>query len=348
MTSKPVPYYRDSTVTLVHGDALAVLGSMADQQVDCVVTSPPYFALRNYGVPPSDWPALSYVPMAGLPAVDIPAMSCPLGGEPTPQAYIGHLVLIFMQAHRVLTEDGTLWLNMGDSYSSRADASTGPTAGRARPNGMAEKVNTTSYVRRKNLLGTPWQLAFALQAQGWILRRDVIWHKPNGMPESVNDRPAARHEYMFLLTKSENYWFDLDPIREEAAAPRGAARTWTERKGTGAPLRRGAEPEHARGDSGFTASARGRNPGDVWTIPTQPFPAAHFAVMAPSLAQRCVLSGCKPGGTVLDPFNGSGTTGLACQRTGRNYLGIDLKRTYLDLSLKIRLRDAALDFQAGA
>lgn len=351
MTSKPVPYYRDSTVTLVHGDALAVLGSMADQQVDCVVTSPPYFALRNYGVPPSDWPALSYVPMAGLPAVDIPAMSCPLGGEPTPQAYIGHLVLIFMQAHRVLTEDGTLWLNMGDSYSSRADASTGPTAGRARPNVMAEKVNTTSYVPRKNLLGTPWQLAFALQAQGWILRRDVIWHKPNGMPESVNDRPAARHEYMFLLTKSENYWFDLDPIRAphaevslQRAQPHRAAPGKSAREG--APYEQVANAQTLRLDQ--MNHPKGRNPGDVWTIPTQPFPAAHFAVMAPSLAQRCVLSGCKPGGTVLDPFNGSGTTGLACQRTGRNYLGIDLKRTYLDLSLKIRLRDAALDFQAGA
>lgn len=348
MTTNSAPYYRDSTVTLLHGNALTVLGSMEERQVDCIVTSPPYFALRDYGLPPSEWPALSYIPMAGLPAVDVPAMSCPLGGEPTPQAYIGHLVLIFTQAHRVLADHGTLWLNIGDSYSSRADASTGPTAGRARPNVMAEKVNTTNYVPRKNLLGIPWQLAFALQAHGWILRRDVIWHKPNGMPESVTDRPAGRHEYMFLLTKSENYWFDLDAIRAPAGVPRGVTRTWADRKDSGAPLRRGAKPEQACGDSGFTASARGRNPGDVWTIPTQPFPAAHFAAMPPRLAQQCVLSGCKPDGTVLDPFNGSGTTGLACQRTGRNYLGIDLNRTYLDLSLQARLRDAALDFQAGA
>lgn len=341
-------YYQDSTVTLIHANSLDALAEMPADSVDCIVTSPPYFALRNYGLPPTHWPETSYVPMAGLPPVNIEAMACALGCEPTPHAFIAHLVLIFEHARRVLASDGTLWLNIGDSYSSRADASVGPISGHSRANVMPARVNTTSAVPRKNLLGIPWQLAFALQAQDWIVRRDVIWHKPNGMPESVADRPAGRHEYLFLLTKSDQYWFDLDAIREPAAAPRGASHTWAERKGMGAPMRRGSNPEQACGDSGFATGITGRNPGDVWTIPTQPFPGAHFAAMPPRLAQQCVLAGCKPGGTVLDPFNGSGTTGLAAQRSGRRYVGVDLKDEYLKLSLTARLRDAALDFQEGA
>lgn len=344
-------YYHDSTVTLIHANSLDALAEMPADSVDCIVTSPPYFALRNYGLPPTHWPETSYVPMAGLPPVNIEAMACALGCEPTPQAFIAHLVLIFEHARRVLVSDGTLWLNIGDSYSSRADASVGPISGRSRASVMPARVNTTAAVPRKNLLGIPWQLAFALQAQGWILRKDVIWNKPNATPESVQDRPSSRYEDLFLFSKSPRYWFDLDPIRQPHADV-SVRRAQPHRSAPGRSAREGIPYEGIAGAQTMRLDQmnhpKGRNPGDVWTIPTQPFPGAHFAAMPPRLAQQCVLAGCKPGGTVLDPFNGSGTTGLAAQRSGRRYVGVDLKAEYLKLSLTARLRDAALDFQEGA
>ena len=217
-----------------------------------------------------------------------------------------------------LADDGTLWLNIGDSYSGGARkgyADTGKAAGRI------GSERPASGLPGKNLLGIPWRVAFALQDDGWILRNAIIWHKPNAMPESVTDRFSCRYEQFFMFSKSQRYHFDLDPIREE-------------------PI----HPDAADGSRVFGGRAKGKNPGDMWSINTRPFSGAHFAVMPQELARRAIVSGCKPGGTVLDPFSGSGTTGLVAQNNGRKYVGIDISADYLKLSLETRLQNAALDF----
>lgn len=292
------PYFQDDATTLYHGDAAAVLASLPDQSADCIVTSPPYFGLRDYGVDGQ------------------------IGAETSPAEFVAALVAVFRQARRVLADDGTLWLNLGDSYIGAANSGGLPP---------------------KNLIGIPWRVAFALQDDGWILRNDIIWHRTNGMPNSVTDRFATKHEHVFLLAKSPRYWFDLDPIRDphsEASIARYAK-----------PIRfthPSADNNGQRGqiDGGHTPE-RGVNPGDVWTIATQPFSEAHFATFPVALPERCIQAGCKPGGTVLDPFSGSGTTGLAAARHGRKYVGIDLNRDYLDLSLRTRLAQGTLPLEAS-
>jgi site-specific DNA-methyltransferase (cytosine-N4-specific) len=320
------PYFSDGQVTLYHGDALDVARQLEDGCVDCIVTSPPYFGLRDYGIDGQ------------------------YGLEQSPAEYVERLRGLFCELRRVLADDGTLWLNLGDSYASAGGMEgVGPNAlvgstlrqatGRTRP---------TTALSPKNLLGIPWRVAFALQDDGWILRNAIIWHKPNAMPESVTDRLSNRYEHVFLFAKRARYWFDLDPIREErthghnkdgAAANAGCNRTnaakWTGGKESSVFMTGVYKTE-------------GRNPGDVWTMPTVPFAAAHFAVYPIQLPQRAIQAGCKPGGTVLDPFSGSGTTGAAAQRCGRKYIGIDINHQYLDLSLKTRLTQAALDFEEPA
>lgn len=334
------PYYQDEQVTLWNGDAAAVLRDLPAGSVNCIVTSPPYFGLRDYGVDGQ------------------------IGAETSPQEFIEALVAVFHEARRVLADDGTLWLNIGDSYASDPGNGRGAgsmlqgrkhdASGSASPTSNQRKPGVT--VPRKNLLGMPWRVAFALQSDGWVLRNDIVWAKPNGMPESVTDRLSAKHEYVFLLAKSPRYWFDLDSIREPAVTERASALSWardskeadvpgqsmrqhrsTRDKATGTNTRVTGQRHRAQAD-------HGRNPGDVWTIATQPFSGAHFATMPLTLAERCVRAGCKPGGTVLDPFSGSGTTGLAAARHGRRYVGIDLNADYLDLSLHTRLRERTLDF----
>lgn len=294
-------FYQDDQVTLYHNDALMVARDLPDASVNCIVTSPPYYGLRDYG------------------------SEGQYGLEASPAEYVERLRVLFSELRRVLADDGTLWLNLGDSYSG--SCRTGAIKPGAPP--------------AKNLMGIPWRVAFTLQDDGWILRNAVVWHKPNAMPESVADRLSGRYEPVFMFSKSRRYWFDLDPIREGQGWNGG--RTWEERKAAGEPMRAGLAGQQANGRGGFTTD-KGRNPGDVWSIPTQPFPGAHFACFPVALPQRCILAGCKPGGTVLDPFNGSGTTGLAAQRTGRKYIGIDISRDYLELTLQTRLRDQALDF----
>lgn len=342
------PYFQDDSVTLHHGDALTVARELPDGAANCIVTSPPYFGLRDYGVPPRYWPEMSYVPMSGVPPIKIPAMTCALGLEPTPNAYVGHLVLLFSELRRVLAADGTLLVNLGDSYYS-GRGNPGPNSADEKQvarRGWVRAVDRPgqSWAKPKDLLGIPWSVAFALQGDGWFLRNENIWNKPNPMPESVNDRFSSKHEHVFMLTKSRRYWFDLDAVREQYVTTRASALTW-DRDEQGVP---GQKPQHRPGRGDVSDGAAGRNPGDVWTIPTQPFPGAHFAVMPAALAQRCIAAGCKPGGTVLDPFSGSGTTGMVAQRLGRKYIGIDLNRDYLDLSLRTRLHAAPLDFEAGA
>ena len=670
-------YYADDGVTLHHGDALNVLGSMPDRSVDCIVTSPPYLGLRDYGVTGTDWPAVTYPPMHGLPVVDVPAMTCPLGLEPTIESFIGHLVLIFEQARRVLADDGTLWLNLGESSARQGGAGRGGGSMlQGRKHGHAQEATTNRRRKpgitlpEKNLLGIPWRAAYALQADGWILRNDIIWclsggsrvyartatgdrpimlrdlvrsyqpesvqlwngtrwtqalgwnrtpdddgalefelrsgerigctpghkwptlrgviradevlvgdviettrlpepdaprtpsllpdedigwlvglyiaegsrsgttvqfaghvkegarharlsriasaldgtcavyrtgenavtanlrgsvilgvidryvspgtaktkrlrkaawqrsdaflaalvdgylsgdghydakndrwrlgftendewsadlrtlaarlgavlrlrrhnhqgfggtfpgwrgewrwvrsthhnakpdgevvairrsrardfydlgvaddphlfalasgvlthnSKSNGMPESVRDRLATKHEHVFLFAKSPRYYFNLEPIREPHAGT-SISRAAPHRADPGRAAREGA-PYRGISVSGQTFRLDqmnhpgGRNPGDVWTIPTVPFAEAHFAVFPPALAERAVLAGCKPGGTVLDPFSGSGTTGMVAARHGHRYVGIDASRDYLDLSLRTRLTQGAL------
>jgi site-specific DNA-methyltransferase (cytosine-N4-specific) len=256
---------------------------------------------------------------------------------------------VFAQVRRVLADDGTCWLNLGDSYYS-GRGNPGPNSDDEKQparRGWVRSVDRPGqdWAKPKDLLGMPWRTAFALQADGWYLRNAIVWSKPNAMPESVTDRLSTRYELVFLLTKSRRYWFDLDAIREPHAAKsiyqQEVARRRPHDPGKAAAAR------NQTGSTGFAAGMRelteaGANPGDVWTVPTAPFAAAHFAVMPLALAERCIQAGCKPGGTVLDPFSGSGTTGLAATRHGRRYIGIDLSAEYLDLSLRTRLAQGAL------
>lgn len=331
-------YYSDDAVTLHHGHSLDVLRTLETGSADCCVTSPPYFGLRDYGVDGQ------------------------IGAESSPAEYVAALVAVLAEVRRVLADDGVLWLNLGDSYAG-SWGGRGQSAGKQRRlvagGGTQDRPGSIApgSPGAKNMFGIPWRVAFALQDDGWTLRNDIIWAKPNGMPESVRDRLSTKHEHVFLLSKGPRYWFDLDPIREPLAFPEDRPQnSWS--RNTKEPDVPGQTMRQHRldrpgkgGGTNLVPTGRqhltpddkgGRNPGDVWTIPTTPFTGAHFACMPLALAERCILAGCKPGGTVLDPFSGSGTTGLAAARHGRRYVGIDLNREYLDLSLSTRLAQTAL------
>lgn len=310
-------YYQDDQATLLLGDSLEVLRTLADGRINCIVTSPPYFGQRDYGTPGQ------------------------YGLEATPAAYVETMRALFTEARRVLADDGTLWLNLGDSYYSGKGEPTQPDEKNvARRMGKRVLDGPTWGLPRKNLIGIPWRVAFALQDNGWILRNEIIWHKPNAMPESITDRMSTRHEHLFLFSKQPRYWFDLDAVREPHSAP--------ERK-AGARAFRARDISHQRTATGsYTGpDPRGRNPGDIWEIATRPYPAAHFAVFPIDLPLRCIKAGCKPGGTVLDPFSGSGTTGEAARQLGRKYVGADLNPTYHDLA-KERFAQGVLDFGGAA
>jgi site-specific DNA-methyltransferase (cytosine-N4-specific) len=311
-----VTYFADDSVTLHQGDAAAVLAGLPAGSVDCIVTSPPYFGLRDYGHAEQ------------------------LGAEATPEEYIERMVAVFAEARRVLADDGTCWLNLGDSYYSGRGAPTQPdlkNPARRPPARILDKGGA-DWAKPKNLLGIPWRVALALQADGWVLRNAIIWHKPNAMPESVTDRFSTRYEHVFLLARQPRYWFDLDVLREPHKVGAGSGPA-SGVYSTGS----GRYDSGIHGSGGFvTLNAAGRNPGDVWSINTQPYPGAHFAVMPRELARRCIAAGCRPGGTVLDPFHGSGTTGAAAVAAGHQYIGIDLNAAYLDLSLATRLANGTL------
>jgi len=303
-----------SKIDLHHGDCREVLRTLPESSVHCVVTSPPYFGLRDYGVDGQ------------------------IGLEQTPDEYVAEMVKVFREVRRVLRDDGTLWLNLGDSYNTQPAGNKKPCGfSQTRPsrvsgNGDQETVNTgrslVKGMKKKDLIGIPWRVAFALQADGWFLRQDIIWHKPNAMPESVRDRCTKAHEYIFLLSKSERYYFDNEAVKEDAIY---------EETRTG---RVGAYQIRAMQSTGDGTTPTGvasrdlskRNRRSVWTVATKPFKGAHFATFPPALIEPCILAGCPKGGTVLDPFNGAGTTGLVCQRLGRNYIGIELNEEYLALT----------------
>jgi len=269
---------------LIHSDCLEAMRKMPAKSVDSCITSPPYFGLRDYRVEGQ------------------------LGLEDTPLDYVKGMVSVFREVHRVLKDEGTLWLNIGDSYASFRDGktvsdslrksqdSTTIEKGKAK-NRSAETFKGTS-IKHKDIIGIPWRLAFALQDDGWHLRQDIIWSKPNPRPESVKDRCTKSHEYLFLLTKSEHYYFDAEAIAEPAVSGGGGL----------------------------------RNKRSVWAIPTKSIKDAHFATFPFDLVEPCVLAGCPEGGTILDPFFGSGTTGLAAEKNNRNYIGIDLNPDYIQVA----------------
>lgn len=338
-------HYQDDLVTLHHGDALDIARTLPSESVNCIVTSPPYFGLRDYGHDEQ------------------------MGSEETVHGYVAGMVALFRELRRVLAADGTLWLNIGDSYGGgaaigRNDAGRNFTGGGGNRQGSGNpgaQGRRTPVGQAKNLLGVPWRVAFGLQDDGWILRSDIIWAKPNPMPESVTDRPTKSHEYLFLLAKSPKYYFDSDAIAEDAVKGDAGSRYDTGKIATHQLDRAQKGPrfggtkygddtsQQSRPKSGNVYESNGkRNRRSVWTVASQPFGGAHFAVYPPELIRPCILAGSRPGDTVLDPFSGSGTTGMVATEEGRKYIGIDLNSDYLDLSLKTRFAQPVLNFGATA
>lgn len=306
------------SVRILIGDARERLAELPDASVQMCVTSPPYFGLRDYGC-------------AGQ-----------IGLEPTPEAFIAELVAVFRDVRRVLRDEGTLWLNIGDSYAGGGGfCSTAPTtatskSGRYGTAGAAMKsVGKVHGVKSKDLIGIPWMLAFALRADGWYLRQDIIWHKPNPMPESVRDRCTKAHEYLFLLSKGPKYRFDSKAMQEPGVIPAGT-------KGAkGSALRASQVGVNARPPE-YKVYDGMRNRRSVWTVTTQPFREAHFATFPPALIEPCILAGSKPGDVVLDPFLGAGTTGMVCDRLQRDCIGVELNPEYAAIA-EARIRgDASL------
>lgn len=284
---------------IINADALEALRTLPTACCSACITSPPYFGLRNYET------------------------NGQIGLEETPDEYTEKLVEIFREARRVLRDDGTLWLNIGDSYATRSDSQT-------------------TGCKRKDLIGIPWLLAFALRADGWYLRADIIWQKPNAMPESCKDRPTRAHEYIFLLSKSERYYYDAEAIKEPAAGFPGSQNPNARRRGNAKTFRGGNAYTHDRAKANSAAVEREshglavnetgkRNRRSVWTIATRPYKGAHFATFPEELVRPCILAGSRPGDTVLDPFAGSGTTGEVAMQEGRDFIGIEINPNYCEM-----------------
>ena len=306
-------------------DCLEGLKQLPDNSINCCVTSPPYWGLRDYGVEGQ------------------------LGLESTPEEYVAKMIEVFREVRRVLRDDGTLWLNLGDSYASggMSNPSSKSTLGGGKDLGAADYSITRKVpngLKPKDLVGIPWMVAFALRADGWYLRQDIIWHKPNAMPESVTDRCTKAHEYIFLLSKSQHYYYDHEAIKEPCTTnenrPFGAVRereygyNSKHLKARGYKVKQGSTeyPLQHRGKDIESNSTR--NKRSVWTIPTKPFKEAHFAVFPPDLIEPCILAGCPAGGVVLDPFMGSGTTGMVAAMHQRNFIGFELNPEYCKMAEK--------------
>ena len=297
---------------LINANALSI--PLAAKSVHTVVTSPPYYGLRDYGVDGQ------------------------LGLEPTPDEYIANLVAVFRECKRILRDDGTLWVNIGDSYA-RDPAKVGnghPSTGKQATNkGSLYDYQSPipSGLKPKDLIGIPWMLAFALRADGWYLRQDIIWAKPNPMPESVKDRCTKSHEYIFLLSKSARYYYDNEAVKEESIEPIRARE-----KNNG----ESAVDTKMRGYDGNCGNTGTRNKRDVWTVTTKPYKGAHYATFNPELIKPCILAGAPEGGIVFDPFVGSGTTVATAIQLGRKGIGIDLSFKYLQENAKARVESAEL------
>jgi DNA modification methylase len=302
---------------LLVGDSRARLQELDAGSVQTVVTSPPYFGLRNYG------------------------HDAQIGLEESVEEYVEELVRVFSEVHRTLVDDGTLWLNLGDSYNGSGGAGGDYGPGGIREGQPKYPGRRISTLKPKDLIGIPWRVAFALQAEGWFLRQDIIWHKPHPMPESATDRCTRAHEYLFLLSKAGRYYYDHEALREPSTSTDG--KTWSERKAMGFTSK-GKNPTKDAIEAGlsipsFAPNIAGRNRRSVWTIPTKPYRGAHFATMPVELAELCIRAGSRSGDLVLDPFAGSGTTGVAALRLDRLFAGVELNPHYADLA-ETRLRQA--------
>ena len=374
------------------GDVRERLRELPSGSVQTCVTSPPYWGLRDYGT--AQWEggdaacvhqgingrtvsggAGKQYTNAGSNRVYSGDCECgarrvdaQIGLEPTPEAYVAELVAVFAEVRRVLADDGTLWVNLGDSYAAQEGQRKVTDA--AGPKQLTKRGSTgapsrfVAELKPKDLVGIPWRVAFALQADGWYLRSDVIWHKPNPMPESVTDRPTKAHEYLFLLSKQARYYYDAEAIAEKASHSMlsqmeqgyfGEARKDYDGAGVQNPssvkariiagARRRTDASKSAAVPGKTPDALSqrsnhdwtlltRNRRSVWTVTTKPYPDAHFATYPPALIEPCILAGSRPGDTVLDPFTGSGTTGEVALRLGRHFVGCELNQAYLQLARK--------------
>lgn len=340
------------SVRIIIGDAREKLRQLPEESVHCIVTSPPYWGLRDYGVDGQ------------------------IGLETSPELFVAELVGLFREARRVLRSDGTLWMNLGDSYAANPKGHSGfATSTLTNRGAYQEQPSTPKYtklvgtLKTKDLVGIPWMVAFALRADGWWLRQDIVWHKPNPMPESIGDRCTKAHEYLFLLSKSERYYFDQEAI-SEPASPNTNPRTkmpdgWDtgpgghggfhrhgRERGASRDRQPGVTPKSVdrstgvRANNSFHASTMAlverRNKRSVWTVPTQGFREAHFATFPPALIEPCILAGCPEGGVVLDPFGGAGTTGLVADRLQRNAILIELNPDYAAMAERRIRADAPL------
>ena len=304
---------------VLQGDCIESLKTLDDESVNCCVTSPPYWGLRDYGE------------------------SDQLGLEETPEEYVANMVKVFSEVKRVLTKDGTLWLNLGDSYAAQRGGTHQPAESLAGGKGgkteSGDRVNRDRHdgynpsrnankigLKHKDLVGIPWRVAFALQADGWYLRQDIIWHKPNPMPESVTDRCTKAHEYIFLLSKSSKYYYDHEAVKEKAKTePQSLNKN---REGYNADYPKG--DRFSEGDRIFGADGLA-NKRSVWTVNTRPYPKAHFATYPKKLIRPCIKAGCPKGGVVLDPFGGSGTTAEVANELQRDAILCELSPKYCEL-----------------
>jgi DNA modification methylase len=294
---------------MIHlGNCLDILPTLEAGSVQTCVTSPPYFGLRDYG------------------------MADQIGLEATPDDFVAAMVAVFREVRRVLRDDGTLWLNLGDSYSTESKwggSTSGKAAAGIHGSGGGGRAKIRHGIRDKNLLGIPWRVAFALQADGWYLRQDIIWSKPNPMPESVRDRCTKAHEYLFLLSKSPRYYFDAEAIAEPVAEstiarlsqPKIEQQTGSDRV-----------PGKTNGNMKAVGNGETRNKRSVWSVATKPFKGAHFATFPVELVEPCILAGSRPGDLVLDPFMGAGTTAVAASMHGRSWVGCELNPEYHEIA----------------
>lgn len=365
-------FYRDEAGVIYQGDVLEVLRTLPARSVHTCVTSPPYYALRDYGIAPSRWEATSFIPMAGLPSVEIAEWEGCLGLEPNPWMFVGHIVQVFREVRRVLRNDGTLWVNFADSYAAGGRGGGGSFMDERRDGAWKGRSSVTGWrsapagLKRKDLIGIPWRIAFALQADGWFLRSDIVWQKPNPMPGSYKDRPTSSHEYIFLLSKKARYYYNFQSIMEpcKESSLKRLSQDIDRQHGSEHPAKANGpmkatafggskaegykkttcsgkswNPKMAGGAKGIEGRKHGFyilvNKRDVWTVATTGTQEAHFATFPPELVEPCILAGCPEGGTALDLFSGSGTTGKVAMAKGRKYILIEIKPQYCALSVKL-------------
>jgi site-specific DNA-methyltransferase (adenine-specific) len=348
------------------GDVRTRLNDIPDNTIQACITSPPYWGLRDYGT--ATWeggdPSCDHLgkPMATKANINkncgtgndvknaearefykdicgkcgARRIDSQIGLEQTPDEYVAEMVAVFREVRRVLKDDGVLWLNLGDSYNGAAMNRSGQHGYDDGRTNRSKRFSAGGVdgLKPKDLVGIPWRVAFALQADGWWLRQDIIWHKPNPMPESVTDRCTKAHEYLFLLTKSAKYYFNNKAIKEPVAASSLARAEygWDCDRPSTKNASMGGQGIHVEKMGTRFVNPEGRNKRSVWTIPTKPFRGAHFAVMPEALVEPCILASSRPDDTILDPFTGSGTVAVVSLRHGRNYIGTELNPEYVDIA----------------